>query len=216
MSDPRFPNVPIADGIPPVLRAFPAAPASVAPTSMLIVDSPAIGAFSQGPSQWGIFQGTTAVLVPDSFKDLDYRHEWRTANYPMEQGAFQSYNKVQTPFMVPVRMTVGGSDARRADFLTTLEGLADGVELYDVVTPDYVYTNVTIDAIGLHRSAREGAKLLTVDIGLTEVRIASSAQFTKTASPSAAGVVNGGTVQPMPATPAQKNTVNTGAVTGSL
>ena len=163
---------------------------------MLTSDDPSVQSAANTAEQWGIYdQNNNKILSPDSFKELDYQHSWRIANYPMEQGAFQSYNKVQTPFEVPLRLMKGGSDQDRYDFLNALETIANSFDLYDVVTPDYTYQNVSISTIGYHRAAREGAKLLTIDVYLTEVRVANKADFSNVSKPSYANSQNGGGVQ---------------------
>ena len=153
------------------------------------------GAASKAP-KWGIFdQSNKSVLAADSFKSLSFKHGWRVANYPMEQGAFQSYNKVQTPFELSAVFVKGGSNAARAAFLTTIETLAQSLNLYHVVTPEYTYTNVSIEDYDYQRTATNGNKLLSVDIKFIEIKLAPTAAFTNTASASASAVVNGGTVQ---------------------
>ncbi len=153
------------------------------------------GSASKSP-QWGIFdQNNELVLVSDSFKSLSFKHGWRIANYPMEQGAFQSYNKVQTPFELSAVFVKGGNNAARATFLNTIEALAESLNLYHVVTPEYTYTNVSIEDYDYQRTATNGNKLLAVDIKFIEINLAPTAAFTNTASATASAVVNGGTVQ---------------------
>jgi hypothetical protein len=171
--------------------------------SQMFADAPGVvAAANSSAGQWGIFAaGTTnIVLTPDSFKSLNYKQGWRIANYPMEQGAFQSYNKVQTPFEVKVAFTKGGGDSERTNFLSTLATLANSFDLYDVVTPEITYSNVSIESYDYVRTAINGAKLLTVDISLLQIRLAAAANFTNTATPSGSGTVNGGIVQPIPVT----------------
>lgn len=190
-----FPNVPFAAGVPAVLRnPF---SASQSPQSLLTGDSPSVSNIANtGVSQWGIFdQSNTQVIVPDSFKSLSYKHGWRIPNYPMEQGAFQSYNKVQMPYEPRVVFTKGGTVADKNTFLEELETIADSIDLYSVVTPEYTYTNVSVEHIDYQRTATNGASLLTVEISLQEIRITTPGAFSNTAAPSGADVTNDGTVQ---------------------
>ena len=55
--------------------------------------------------QWGIYLDGEPVVDADSVVTFDYRQEWTVSDYPLEQGAFQSYDKVQTPFDVAVTIT---------------------------------------------------------------------------------------------------------------
>jgi hypothetical protein len=198
MSYITFPDVPIALGVPPVLRLV----LDYSEPSLLSGDVPGVqNAASGDSSQWGIFDlSGNQVLTPDSFKSLGYRQGWRIANYPMEQGAFQNYNKVQTPFETSVVFTQGGKVSDRNNFLIDLDTIAQSFDLYDVVTPDRVYQNVSVEGYDYQRSATNGAGLLTVEVRLLEVRESPSATFLNTSAPHDA--VNDGTVQAGPISPA--------------
>jgi hypothetical protein len=184
--------------------------------SLLTAHSPLV--FSQAiAGQWGIFdQGGTLVLEPDSFLSLDYRHEWRIANYPMELGAFQSYNKVQLPYENRVMMCIGGTVSDRSEFLDTLEDIAGTTDLYNIITPDTRYLNANVEGINYRRTATQGNGLLTVEINFLEIRTTATSTFTNTASPSGALPVNVGTVQPVPLTGGNNATFSNiaSAVTG--
>jgi len=59
--------------------------------------------------QWGIYDMSGApVLTASSVAGMEYARDWRVSNYPQEQGAFASYNKVKTPFTAKVTFLVGG------------------------------------------------------------------------------------------------------------
>lgn len=196
MSNPFFPNVPIAPGVPPVNRIN-AGISSVIGVSMLVGDL--LGFLFGSTPKWGVFtQGGAMIAQADSVKVFDYRHHWRIANYPMEQGAFQSYNKVQTPFDTTVTLIKTGTVAQRGAFLNALETAANTTNLYNVVTPEVTYTNVSIEYINYKREARNGATLLSVELGLREIRITTPATLSNTKSPNGASRVLGGVVQSAP------------------
>jgi hypothetical protein len=179
------------------------------PPIAMTSDSPEVkNIVTAGQTQWGLFNSSGSVLElePDSFVSLNYKNGWRIANYPMEKGAFQSYNKVSTPFDMTMVCTKGGSDAARGDFLDRINELAYSIDLFTLVTPEINYENVSIADIDYQRTAIKGVKLLTVDIKLVEIRIVADAQFTNTASASGADNVNGGTVQAVPITDESQTT----------
>ncbi len=204
MANPLFPNVPVAIGVPIVNRLASAGIQYAANTglSVLTADVPGLGNFLAGNGpQWGIFDlSGNAVVIPDSIRAFDYRHEWRVANYPMEKGAFQSYNKVQTPFEPQIILTKGGTDADRAAFLSNLEAAALSTALLTVTVPEVDYSNVTITAINYRRNSTNGATLLTVEVQLQEIREAPASAFSNTTSPADAVQVNTGIVQSIPVT----------------
>lgn len=184
--------------------AFGAAP------TVMTSDSPSItSTAAAGVHQWGIFdQNNNLLLVPDSFKSIGFKHAWRVADYPMEQGAFQSYNKVQTPFELNVVMVKGGKVNARNTFLTTLETLAESFNLINVVTPDYTYANVTISSYDYQRSATNGVELITFDIKFEEIKVVQAETFSNAAQPSGADAVNTGIVQPIPVTTGSTSSIS--------
>lgn len=145
--------------------------------------------------EWGIFKDGFIVLEPDSFLALDMRQDWSVPDYPIEDGSFENYNKVQLPFATRVRMAVGDEDpGAKQEFLAILNQIADDTELYDVVTPDEIYESVNIVHKELRRSNVRGASMLLVDIWLQQIRVSASSQFSKTKDPSGSDTVNAGTV----------------------
>jgi hypothetical protein len=191
----------MASGIPSLLNKV----ASVTNTvSLLASDAQLILGLFAGPS-WGIAQNGVFVIVPDSIVSVDFKRDWQIPNYPMENGAFQSYNKVTTPYDVHVRMTKGGTESARAEFLAAIDAMAASLALYDVVMPDAVYQNVNISHYDYRRTSTNGVGLLTVDLSLVQIRVAPAAAFTNTAQASGADAQNGGSVQPQTPTTAQSS-----------
>lgn len=161
---------------------------------LLIADT--IFGFSPfGQSQWGIFRDGVSVVLADSMISLSYDQDWRIAEYQVEEGGFESYDKVDTPYRAKVRMATGGSPQDRQDFLDSINAIAGDLNLYDIVTPEQVYTSANVERFEYSRTATSGAGLISVDISLLEVRVTSSAQFTHTQQPSGSSAQNGGTVQ---------------------
>lgn len=150
-----------------------------------------------GP-QWGIGQNGLFVLTPDSIISVDLKKDWHLPDYPMEPNSFGNYNKVNTPFDVRVQMTKGGTVAERSAFLDAVETIAQSTDLYDVVMPERVLSNVNVTHFDYRRTSTAGAGLLTVDLWLIQIRIAAAPSYANTAQPSGADPVNTGTVQPQP------------------
>lgn len=223
-----FPNVPPAPGVPALNRQPGQTFANVE-----LVAADGVAVFSQflGP-QWGIFdQLGNPVIVGDSIKAFEFKSEFRISDYPVEQGGFASYNKVQVPFDVVFTVLKGGSVGSllqlagglmagglaggigaltgggvgaRADFLASVDAAVNSLYLFDAVTPEATYLGVNLLKYDYRRARREGATLLTVNIYGRQVRQSAQLQFANTANPNSQGQVNGGTVSPGSATvPAQ-------------
>lgn len=152
-----------------------------------------ISAFS-GP-QWGIFLNGVQVVGQDilgaflsnvtgfgngNFLDLDFHERFSISEYPVEQGAFQSYNKVQSPFDVAVTITAGGSDANRTLLLIQVEAIIGSTDLYTVAMPEGTLNSVNPIAYGYRRQHDRGLGLLEINILFKQVRPAGNPVFSTT------------------------------------
>lgn len=199
-----FPNVPNVPGVPAIARSI------TVPTPQAL-EVGAAGTLTDllgfSAPVWGVFdQNGNKVLNPDSFLAFDYRNASRVSDYPQEQGAFASYNKVSTPYDVRVRMAIGADQASRTAFLAQCELMLKSIDLFNVVTPEATYINATLENYDYRRETNNGATMITVDMAFKEVRITATAQFSASASstplaadqvqsPGAADPVSDGQVQ---------------------
>lgn len=218
---PQFPNVPLAPGVPPIPRLSNVQNNVV----LLAADAASVLALFIGP-QWGLFlngqpafqsipgiggilggavNALASLLGASSLSvgQLEYRLDYRISTAPQEQGAFLSYNKVSTPFQGKVTYILGGIAAARGAFLTAVQNYQASLTLLSLTMPEKTYPSCNIVHHDFRRTARNGVSMLLVDIWVEEVRITGTMAFSNTATPAGANPVNGGTVQPQPATPAQ-------------
>ncbi len=163
--------------------------------ALIAADFGLISGFFAQP-QWGIYLNGQPFVIADSCVSVDYKREYRVSDYPQEQGAFESYNKVQTPYDAKVQLSKGGTQSDINTFLTTIEAAAASLDLFDVVMPEKTYSNANIVHIDFERKASRGAHLIIVDIWLIEVRVSVNAAFTNTQSPSGSSPSFTGNVQP--------------------
>lgn len=172
---------------------------------------------------------TSSVLLnPDTVTEVEYRHEQRVSDYPVEQGAFSSYNKVAVPYDLRLKMSWGGRNfvqsleqvldtflnqtlgtgfgqpQSRGDALAALETMLGSLDLVDVVTPDYTYVNCNLVHFDYRKTAKEGATRLIVDLYFREIRETVSAVYS-----------NGSLPNITSDSPSAANPVNLGTVTGS-
>lgn len=181
-----MPNVPNLPGVPP-LNSYSA-------TGVALLAADIVSAiFGFSSQQWGIFLDGEPVLAYDTQVNFSYSQEWKVSTYPVEQGAFQSYNKVQMPSAVRCRFSAGASATNRQEMLDSIDAVMSTTELYDVVTPEAVYLGYNF----VHREYdREAANvgLVQVDVILTEIMETATAQFQNTSTPVVAGQVGLGQV----------------------
>lgn len=189
---PKFPDVPNVPGVPPVLRN------ALAPVQneLSILTGGLIPAAEIAPPQWGIFtaEGDPWILG-DSCVALDLGQDWALADFPVEGGSFETYNKVVRPGMIKVSLVKSGKPGDRADFLRLAKEFCESRELATVVTPEIVYENMNGVHYDYRRDGKSGFQLIQVDIWVQEARIRTATTFTKTQAASGADPVSGGTVQ---------------------
>lgn len=186
------PDVPDTDGVPPVIRSR--LRGVTAAVSAISSDSANIA--TQANSEWGIYDTDgTKVLVPDTFLAVEIAAESRVADYPIEGGGFESYNKVQVPFSPRIDMVKTGKKAERAAFLDFLETMRKSTTLYDVVTPEKTYLNVTLERYNVIRNTDTGPQQLRVQVVLAEIRVQAQVKFTNELTQSTLATDSGGSVQ---------------------
>jgi len=205
ISTAAFPNLPNAPGVPPIIRQIGGITNTI---TLLLADvRKVINAFT-GKPQWGLFfrSGAPALVGVDSTVSVDVRRDYSLLDYPVEEGGFETYNKVIRPREIRVAIAISGtgsllssigsglialvtgnspSVAARARTLDALHGLANSLTLVDIRTPEGPYPGYTIEHYDYRREAREGISVIKIDIWLREVRFAAKNAFT-TAPPTPA------------------------------
>lgn len=221
-----YPDVPFVRGVPQMRRS----PTAAQIRALAIATSAISGRLwqaAQSQPKWGVYPagyqpaGTRTlrqivigtrrddntpngrVIVPDSILAFDNRNEYRVSDFPVQAGAFASYNKVASPFELVVRMSKGGTLEDRAVFLRQVAAVNASLALYDVRTPERTYLNVNVIRHEVTRRGAQGAYFLTeVDLFFREIRqVAAQYSTTEAATrnaeePSARPPVNQGIVQP--------------------
>lgn len=194
-------NVPNVPGVPALIRTG-------VQQALTLLSADGFGlARGLGQVPWGLYRGGTPVVLCDNVVSFDFRREWALADYPIEQGAFETYDKVQLPYDARFRFTAGGNEATRTALLNSIAAIAGDYNFYDVVTPEAVYVNVNISHYDYSRTATNGLGLIIVDVWALEIRQTTASATTSTQEPSSAAAVNDGSVQTQPATVTQSGLV---------
>ncbi len=201
---PKYPNVPNEPGVPPLVRALNKATAVVVEVEEDVVR---LRRAFLGP-QWGLFDSSGRLaLQADSVKSFEFMREWNVSNYPVENGGFQSYNKVEIPYDVKLTFMIGGSVTARISFLRDVDGVCQSTDLFTATTPEAFYIDINPRHYDYRREARAGANMLVVDLWCTKIR------------QSAVGTVGNGTLvrtAQQPAGAVQQNTGNVQPVDADL
>ena len=190
-----FPDVPKFPGVPALPRSPKFPPLVRAGLGMV---QGMLWRVFQVQTRWGIFDSAGKPLGdPAKFTGLvgnaldaaglgstlstnsvDYSKETKVSDFPVEQGSFASYNKVETPASPIVTLCLTGSENNRRTFLEAIDKAVKSTDLYSVVTPEVTYIDHSIERYNYSRRSSKGATLLIVEITLKEIRQVSS-QYTQ-------------------------------------
>lgn len=197
---PQFPNVAQLPGVPQLVRA-----SQAINTVQLAIG--AVQKFLGSPSKqlvWGVFdQDGNAVIKPDSYQGFENQNRWKIAEFPIQDGDFQSYNKVIIPRTISLKLTQGGSLQQRSTLLAAIQAIASDTNLYNIVVPEGTYLNFNCEGYTIRRMGREGAYFFAdLDVRFINIKAAASVYSTTTANtanaqnPVALPTINLGTTLP--------------------
>ena len=185
-----YPDVPQTPGVPNVLRL----PGAIeTPIVALIEDA---GQLLAGTPLWGIYDnGGSPLLDVDTVLSVEYQGESTISDCPIEQGSFQSYNKVDRPYTGRVQVAKSGASVDRTTFLMAVETLKASTATCSIVTPERVYENANVIEYDHSRHADRGAQMIVVELHLQEIRQSAATTYSNTKTPDGADPVNIGPVQ---------------------
>jgi hypothetical protein len=213
---PQFPSVPDLPGVPALVRQV-GAPVLASVNAPPIESGLGQSALGFGLPVWGVFDSSGApVAIADSFVDMDFTSDSKVSNYPQEQGAFQSYNKVMVPYESKVTLACGGDDTRRTQFLAAIDDAQNSTNLYRIITPNDTRVNANILRYSYRRQTRNGATLLLVELAIEEIRLSAQTQFANVQNPASSDPISVGQVQALPPSAAQAALYGPVGVTGGF
>lgn len=182
----NFPNVPIAEGVPNLARsAYGIAQTSGTTGRVTGLTGGMAGTFlghylnaMLAPTYALLNQQDEKVIVPDGPAEFEMKGDASVSTYPVEQGGFQSYNKVVNPEDLSLSLLCNGQGPMsHKDFLKTCHELKNGADVIKLVTPKYVYPYVTCIGMSHQTTARNGVTLLKVNLTFKEVRVTGTTSF---------------------------------------
>lgn len=200
-----MPNIPKLPGVPSL--------SSYAASSIVLLAADLVFALIGGStSPWGVFLNGVQVIAADNTIGFEYKQDFPVSDYPVEEGGFQSYDKVQLPSDIRMRFSRGGSEQDRQEFLASIDEVMNTTDLYDIVTPEAVYLSYNFTHRDFRRRAEQGVGLIVVDLWLTEIRETSTTTFTNTQKPTVAGKQAIGNVQPQTPDSTLSANISSGAI----
>lgn len=155
-----------------------------------------------GSPQWGIYLNNVPVVLADNVLGVSYKKDYTLSDFPVEQGAFQTYDKVEVPFDARVTFSAGGSQQNRTAFLNSLSAIVGTLSLYSVNIPEGPILSCNVTHYDWDRTEDNGgAGIIVAEVYLLQVRVTATAAFSQTGSaitnaqqPSGQSPVGGGNV----------------------
>lgn len=112
------------------------------------------------------------LALPDSWAEITpLVAEYQVSDYPIEDGGFAPYNKVRRPTQVPATLVKEGSDLERATWLEAIRQQlqADPIALYNIITPQAIFPNMTLVGIAYQTRGDRGSNMLYLELKFSEV-----------------------------------------------
>lgn len=180
-----FPNVPNVPGVPPLDRlagkqAF-LEPANVFSSQLQKV--PYLRGILQAANAevWGVFDSNNEkVIVATTFVELGHNASSKIARFFMEQGTFANYNKVNESNETSILMIKQGTFDELGVYINEVEALKRSTGLFDIVTPERVFTSVNLESYDYKRSVADGVNMIAFNMHFVEVREVALAYSTRT------------------------------------
>lgn len=202
-----YPNVPDVPGVPSIARSADFSGDYGDLISAVMGGNPLSIIESVTTPRWGIYLPDTMekMIDPDSVLAFEYRGEARISDYPVEEGGFKSYNKVQQPYDIRMKMTCEGAGTltsaittsggmTRESFIGTLGDLKASLLPVNIVTPDFVYQSANLVHFDYKRTNTDGVTMITAELYFREIQQSAKAGYKTVGSDSAADSKNQGTV----------------------
>jgi len=120
--------------------------------------------------EWGIYDlNGNLVFNADSISEVKYAVKTKVSNFPVEKGTFATYNKVQEPDSVKLKLLASGA-AKVSPLIAKLKQETVSPNLYNIVTPLNIYANMTLENFNYSQTSTKGLELLSIDASFLEVR----------------------------------------------
>lgn len=198
---PTFPDVPNSAGVPSVPRN-PLSPAQVVGPPKPAKVPGVVDASKLRP--WSIKDATGKLaLAPDNIVEVHFGEKSKVSDFPVEKGAFTTYNKAHHPIAIKITMSVGSKLADRNTFLNALINLKRSTNLVNITIPEGVFKDYTLESYDFSRTEKKGQNMIIASCHFVNV-VQTTSQISNTSlvrrklkNPSAATKVDGGKAQPV-------------------
>ena len=122
---------------------------------------------------WAILDKRDQPLCDyDSIDELSDDSTAIVPTEPQENGALYSYDKVPSPVALSVTLLFSGDYVKQQTALDRINAAMRSTEVFTVVTPSSVRSNLTLTGVSVARASENGSNLMSIDLTFQEVRSA--------------------------------------------
>lgn len=139
--------------------------------NLLAMGQAKLWAMIRGDAPWGVWlHGTNNKMVVDSVLEVEISEESHVMDYRIQTGSFSTYNKVQMPYEVKIRLIRCGNTTENNAFLNWIQNSTREVLTYDIQVPERKYNNCTLISYSIERKKENGVNVIVCDCVFREVR----------------------------------------------
>ena len=118
-------------------------------------------------TQEGIFG---ADITPDSVLEMSFQSESEATSEPIEKGGFASFYKTNSPETVSLVFSFSADDARQNTALDKIRERKENYDLISILTPTYLYENMTIISYSYNRTNTDGMTMLVLQVDFQQIK----------------------------------------------
>lgn len=146
--------------------------------------------------KWDIVDNESkeTICSYDTFFGFEFSSSSTLPSYPIQNGSFRNYNKVNNPNNLRVSIAVSGNKSVLKTAIELLSKYNEGTQLVDVVTPFKTFISYNLTNMNYELKSGEAVSRLTIEFDIYEIR-QSTVAFSNVSSPNFSNNVNGGKVQ---------------------
>lgn len=112
------------------------------------------------------------LTIPSSWGEFAPRYEAALSDYPVEFGAFATYNKVRRPIGLNVTLVKTGSDVARFAWLAAIQQqeAENPTQLYTIISPQAVFVDFTLAGLSYETRQDRGTNMLYLSLNFVQVQ----------------------------------------------
>lgn len=125
--------------------------------------------------QWTVRtnEGKKDICEFDTILGYDFKSSSELPSYPIQQGSFENYNKIQNPNKANITLAISGNKTELRKNLLKLEFFNEETDLVDLILPFKSFIGYNLCNLSHSLKEGEAMSMLAVNFDLVEIRQAT-------------------------------------------